>query len=49
MLTLGMLQEPGDLAEQLARLPDETQVSAATAALLIRVAPPSARTMEGWR
>lgn len=44
------LRNLADLAEQLARLPDDVQVSAGTAALLVCVdAPPSERTMEGWR
>jgi hypothetical protein len=44
------LREIAELAQQLSLLPDDAQVSAATAALLICVdAPPSERTMEGWR
>lgn len=47
---LETLRALADIAEQLARLPDNAQVSAGTAALLIRVDdPPSERTMEGWR
>lgn len=50
MSELSIVRELADLAQQLARLPDDAQVSAGTAALLICVdAPPSERTMEGWR
>ncbi|CAG1769236.1 hypothetical protein BAC2_00160 [uncultured bacterium] len=47
---LKTLRQVVALANELARLPDDAQVSAGTAALLISVdAPPSERTMEGWR
>lgn len=50
MPTLETLRGWADVSNELVRLPDDAQVSAATAALLIRVDdPPSARTMEGWR
>lgn len=50
MPSIETFRELADLAEQLTRLPDAAQVSAGTAALLICLdAPPSERTMEGWR
>lgn len=50
MSELVRVRQLADLAQQLSRLPDDAQVSAGTAALLICVDdPPSERTMEGWR
>lgn len=50
MPSIETFRELANLAEQLTRLPDAVQVSAGTAALLICLdAPPSERTMEGWR